>query len=309
MSGGDLSLIHCMIGNLFRAPMPDDPHCLLTPLQLQQFLERGYVAGVRVLDERQVDALLAELEAWMQPTHPKREFWYEYRANASADPGRSMLHASGAWRIGTAFHDLLWHAAVVVPARQLLGGGVRFMQDQLFCKPPHRGGVVAWHQDYSYWTFAQPMGHVTCWIALDDVTIENGCLCYVPGSHRWGLLPMTGLTGEMGAIETVLTAEQRAAFRRVPIELKRGEASFHHPLLIHGSHDNRSPRSRRATVLNLMRDGTRAAADEPELDGLPAFMVRPTEETVFYSIDAPPKGRVLDGRYFPLLASPVSRDG
>jgi len=297
---GDLSLHHGMLGNLFPADEAGARY-RLSDGQLREFDERGFVAGIRVLDDRQVEALLSELAQWSDPDHAKRDLWYEYRSNASVDPNRSMLHASGAWRIGPGFHDLLWHPAVVVPARQLLGGPVRFMQDQLFCKPPRRGGVVAWHQDYSYWTFAQPMGHVTCWIALDDATVENGCLCYVPGSHRWGLLPITGLTGEMDAIRSALGPERAAEFRPVPIELKRGEASFHHPLLVHGSHDNLSARSRRATVLNLMRDGTRAAAEEPEIDGLPAFMVRPTEETVFYEVGAPPRGRVLDGRYFPLL--------
>lgn len=300
MSDADLSRRHGMIGDLFPDPAASRGH-ELSPAQLRQFADQGFVTGVKVLDDRQVDALLAELQPWMQPDHPKRNLWYEYRANASVDPSRSMLHASGAWRLSPAFHDLLWHPAITVPARQLLGGGVRFMQDQLFCKPPSAGGVVAWHQDYSYWTFAQPMAHVTCWIALDDVSTENGCLCYVPGSHRWGLLPITGLTGEMKAIETVLSPEQAAAFNPVPVELKRGEASFHHPLLVHGSHDNTSPRPRRATVLNLMRDGTRAAADEPETDGLPSFMTRPTEETVFYPVNGRPEGRVLDGRFFPLL--------
>ena len=88
-----------------------------------------------------------------------------------------------------AFHDLLWHPAFVVPASQLLGGAVRFWHDQLFVKPAHDGGVVIWHQDYSYWTRTKPMAHLTCWIGLDDSTTENGCVHYVPRSHRWDLLP------------------------------------------------------------------------------------------------------------------------
>ena len=59
---------------------------------------------------------------------------------------------------------------------------------------------------------------------------DNGCLCYVPGSHRWRLLPITGLAGDMNEIMTVLDEEQKAAFQPVPVELKRGYCSFHHPL-------------------------------------------------------------------------------
>jgi len=55
-------------------------------------------------------------------------------------------------------------------------------------------------QDYSYWTRTQPMAHLSCWIGLDDATRENGCVHYVPGSHRWNLLPITGLANDMDAL-------------------------------------------------------------------------------------------------------------
>lgn len=78
---------------------------------------------------------------------------------------------------------------------------------------------------------------------------------YVPGSHRWELLPVTGLAGEMEAIQTVLTSEQRGRFKLVAIELKMGEAAFHHPLMVHGSYENRTDRPRRATVVYVFRNG------------------------------------------------------
>ena len=92
-------------------------------------------------------------------------------------------------------------------ASQLLGGrGVRFWHDQLFCKPAHHGGVVAWHQDYSYWTRTVEMQHLTCWCGLDDATEENGCLQYVPGSHRWGLLEKPALAGAMDGLLGMLSS-------------------------------------------------------------------------------------------------------
>ena len=200
--------------------------------------------------------------------------------SSSAIPARIV-----AWRASPAFHDLLWAPAFLVAASQLLDGAVRFWHDQLFCKPPKRGGVVAWHQDYSYWTRTTPMAHLTCWIALDDATTENGCLQYIPGSHRWDLLPISGLAGQMNAIEDVLTPEQRAAFTPVPVPLKRGEAVFHHPLTIHGSGENRSDRPRRGAVINVVRDGVRSASDTPLLQGIAPI----------------PAGTPLAGQFFPLL--------
>ncbi len=162
---------------------------------------------------------------------------------------------------------------------------MRFWHDQLFCKPARHGGVVAWHQDYSYWTRTTPLAHLTCWAGLDDSTRENGCVHYVPGSHRWPDLPVTGLTGEMGAIESVLTEEQKRQFVPVAAELKAGEASFHHPRTIHGSYSNDSTKPRRATVINVFRDGVRSASDDSPLEGVPPVR----------------KGEKMEGQFFPLL--------
>ena len=288
----DLSAVHTPTGALFHQPDREQwQRFRLTDEQVASFHQQGYLAGVQVLDDRQVEALCSELSGLMDPSHPAHGLFYEYHSNESNDPNTVLFHALGAWRTGPAFHDVLWSPAFVMAASQLLdGAAVRFWHDQLFCKPAHHGGVVAWHQDYSYWTRTQPMSHLTCWIGLDDSTRDNGCLYYVPGSHRWDLLPVTGLTGNMEEIMTVLSPEQKAAFRPVPIELKRGQCSFHHPLMVHGSYENQSDRPRRATLINVFRDGVRSASDEELLTGVPVI----------------PKGGKMEGRFFPLLFDPAS---
>jgi len=283
----DLANVHTLVGDLFSPPASacDWKALRLTDEQIAHYQQHGFVAGVRALDDAQVDALLAALARLADPKHPGHSLFYEFHSNESSNPETTLFHALGAWRIEESFHDILWDPAFTVPACQLLGGAVRFWHDQLFCKPAHHGGVVAWHQDYSYWTRTQPMSHLTCWIALDDSTTENGCLWYVPGSHRWPLLPITGLAGDMNEIMTVLDEEQKAAFRPVPIELKRGHCTFHHPLLVHGSFENRSDRQRRATVINVFRDGVCSMSAEPLLTGVPPI----------------PQGVPMGGPFFPLL--------
>jgi ectoine hydroxylase-related dioxygenase (phytanoyl-CoA dioxygenase family) len=283
----DLANVHTLAGDLFSRPAStgDWKALRLTDEQIAHYQQHGFVAGVRALDDAQVDELLAALARLADPKHPGHSLFYEFHSNESSDPATTLFHALGAWRIEESFHDILWNPAFTVPACQLLGGAVRFWHDQLFCKPAHHGGVVAWHQDYSYWTRTQPMSHLTCWIALDDSTAENGCLWYVPGSHRWPLLPITGLAGDMNEIMTVLDEEQKAAFHPVPIELKRGSCTFHHPLLVHGSFENRSDRQRRATVINVFRDGVCSMSAEPLLTGVPPI----------------PQGARMGGPFFPLL--------
>lgn len=282
----DLSLDHKPIGNFLHQTEADIARYRLSNDQVAFFQKHGYLTGIRTLDDEQVQTLRYELAGLADSSHPGHELFYEYHSNESGDPNTVLFHALGAWRITPGFHDLLWSPAFTVPASQLLEGPVRFWHDQLFCKPAHHGGVVAWHQDYSYWTRTQPLAHLTCWIGLDDSTRENGCLQYVPGSHRWPDLPITGLAGEMNAIEAVLTEEQKQQFRNpVAVELKKGEASFHHPRLVHGSFANHSSRSRRATVINVMRDGVCSATNEPLLTGVPAIS----------------RGQKVEGQFFPLL--------
>lgn len=291
----DLAQRHELASDLFELPQTaaDWNKYRLTDDQLARFERDGYVSGVRLLDESQVTRLREELHELTNPNHPANNLFYEFHSNESADQSRVLFHALGAWRIAAGFHDLLWNPAFTMPASQLLGGAVRFWHDQLFCKPAQHGGVVAWHQDYSYWTRTRPMAHLTCWIALDDATRDNGCLQYVPGSHRWPLLPVTGLAGDMDAIQTVLNEEQRAAFKPVAIELKRGEAAFHHPLMVHGSYENRTDGPRRAAVVNVFRDGVCSAAGEPLLDGVPPV----------------PAGQKMEGTFFPLLFDPATING
>ncbi len=283
----DLSSIHTPIGDLFDAPEThaDWKQYRLTDEQIQFFHGNGYLAGIHALNDDQIEELRAELAQLIDPNHPGHHLFYEFHSNEATGPETVLFHALGAWRIAPGFHDLLWNPAFLLPASQLLGGAVRFWHDQLFCKPAHHGGVVAWHQDYSYWTRTQPIAHLSCWIGLDDSTRENGCVHYVAGSHRWNLLPITGLANDMDAIQSVLTEDQKAQFKPVAIELKKGECSFHHPLMVHGSFENKSDRPRRGTVINVFRDGVLSASNDPPLKGVPTISA----------------GQKMDGQFFPLL--------
>ncbi|MEO6546591.1 MAG: phytanoyl-CoA dioxygenase family protein [Ferruginibacter sp.] len=287
----DLSHLHQLASDLFAWPVkPSDwEQYRLSAEQLQFFEEFGYLPGIKLLAEWQVNRLQDELVEISDSTHPAHQLFYEFHSNESTDPAAVLFHALGAWRIANGFHDVIWNPAFVVPASQLLGNrAVRFWHDQLFCKPAHHGGVVAWHQDYSYWTRTGPIQHLTCWTALDDATRDNGCLYYVPGSHRWGLLNKPDLAGNMEGLMQYLSAEQKNEFKPVPIEVKSGYGTFHHPLMVHGSYENKSPQARRAFVLNVFADGTTSNADEVLLQGVPPIK----------------KGDKMEGRFFPLIYIP-----
>jgi len=292
----DLSQKHFLLSDFLSQPSTKEEweKYKLSDQQLKFFDEYGYISNIKLLEEWQVEKLNEELAEITDPKHPANELFYEFHSNESSDTNSVLFHALGAWRITEGFHDIIWNPAFVMPASQLLGNrAVRFWHDQLFCKPAHHGGVVAWHQDYSYWTRTGPIQHLTCWCALDDATTENGCLYYVPGSHRWGLLDKPKLAGNMEGLTDYLTEEQKKEFKPVPIELKKGYATFHHPLMVHGSYENKSNRSRRAFVLNVFAEGTQSNTDEAVLTGVPIIS----------------KGRKMEGQFFPLIFNPQNLPG
>ena len=293
----DLGTISGPLTGIFDQPKNAEQwqNFMLSTEQISHFKEYGFVQGIRVLNEDQVEILRSELDEIVKPDNPGRELFYEYKSNEGNSPESVLFHALGAWRVSRGFHDILWAPSFRMAAYQLLGKTYRLFHDQLFCKPAGHGGSVAWHQDYSYWTWTKPMTHLTCWIALDDVTTENGCLYYIPKSQTWGLLPISGLTSDMESVKELLSDDQIELFRhRIPVELKKGEACFHHPLMMHGSYANKSDGPRRATVINVFADGVISDWSESkdgnftELDNYPRVL----------------KGQKMEGIYYPLLFDP-----
>jgi len=289
----DLSIYHELISELFPTLSAKEiwEKYRLTEEQLSFFNEFGYLANIKILEVEQVDKLNKELEEIMNPSYSKNDLFYEFNSNESDDPNKVLFHSLGHWRITEGFHDVLWNPRFVVAASQLLGGrAVRFWHDQLFCKPAHHGSVVAWHQDYSYWTRTTPMQHLTCWVGLDDATTKNGCLYYIPKSHNWKLLDKISLGGNMDSLKELLSNKQQEAYdKKVAIEMPKGYGTFHHPLMVHGSYENISNISRRAMVLNVFADGTMSNSDDELLPGIPITKT----------------GKKMEGQFYPLLFDPT----
>ena len=287
----DLADYHELVSDLFKQPKSREEweQYRLTDEQVAHFHDYGYLAGIKLLEDDQIKVLRRQLTEVMDSKHPAHHLFYEFHSNESENSDSVLFHSLGQWRIASGFHDILWNPAFVMAAHQLLENKpVRFWHDQLFYKPARHGGVVAWHQDYSYWTRTVAMQHLTCWTGLDDATIENGCLHYVPKSHKWGLLDAPSLAGDMNGLMKYLTQEQKQEFKPVAIEMKKGYGTFHHPLLVHGSYENNSEIGRRAFVINVFADGTVSNTDDELLAGVPII----------------PKGHKMQGKFFPLLFNP-----
>jgi phytanoyl-CoA hydroxylase len=148
---------------------------------------------------------------------------------------------------------------------RLIGPDIQLFGSQCFLKPP--GGVrKPYHQDSAYFTI-QPRSLVTCWIALDDVTIENGCMWVIPGSHRDGIYDHSQPWQVAGRFDMQVPDTDIDRSRETPITLAAGSCSFHHSVLLHRSGPNQTDGHRRGLAVHYMSAAsqwTHQTAPKPE---------------------------------------------
>lgn len=132
------------------------------------------------------------------------------------------------------------------------------LQSMYIFKQPRIGGEVTCHQDATF-LFTEPMSTVGLWFALEDATIENGCLWAIPGGHKLGLKSLFQRAAKGGTRFEVFDDSPWPEENVIPLEVKKGTLIGLHPLLPHLSRENRSPKSRHAYTLHVID----AASDYP----------------------------------------------
>lgn len=221
--------------------------------------ENGYWLAPKILTDDELD-LLRE--------HHLRVVRGEYATRrapwcTNIEPGAPIDHLvkidNSHWADATIARYIINPVIGAMAARLCKCPTIRLWHDQLLYKPPDTGapGNVGWHQDQHYWQCAQPASMITAWLALDDVTMENGCMQVVPGSHKWGLLDASDFfEQDLDALRARIESATGREFRTVPCNLPAGSLSFHHSLTIHGSGPNRSKGPRRSWAIHLLPEGT-----------------------------------------------------
>jgi len=141
----------------------------------------------------------------------------------------------------------------------LLGEPIMSVSPSWFNKPPLTDHPTPPHQD-NYYARYDPCSYVMIWVALDPVDDENGCLSYLPGSHRIGFRPHS-MTKVLGFSQGITDFGPADFAREVKIHLRPGGAVAHHGMAVHRANPNISPtRNRRAFAMGLM--GVSCKVDE-----------------------------------------------
>lgn len=129
--------------------------------------------------------------------------------------------------------------------------GIRIWHDQALIKRPW-ANPTSWHLDTPFWSFSDRRA-LSIWVALDDATLENGCLFFIPGSHLDTSFENPGIGKNMDAVFGFYPQFRQSASVAAP--MKAGSCSFHCGLTIHGAHANMTPGFRRAMTCAYMPDG------------------------------------------------------
>lgn len=234
--------------------MSSQPLRVLTAQQVTQFRLNGFLAVEDVLSAAEVEQIAAHCDriAAGTVTHiPASSIQLEKIFREGAAPVVDPVLAVRKLFNVAVYDDVMWshvtHAQIVDIIADLLGSDdIKLYGDQLFMKPPAVGAEQPWHQDSASWRDIFPMDLVTAWTALDHATVDNGCLNFAPGTHRWGMLRSAQLAPFIGDLG-------REPWPIVAAPLRPGSISFHHSLVLHQSNANRSGRRRRGYAVHYMR--------------------------------------------------------
>ncbi|MBM3465446.1 MAG: phytanoyl-CoA dioxygenase family protein [Armatimonadetes bacterium] len=244
----------------------------LTQRQIDRFRIDGWLAVEDLLPPAQV-AVLAEhadvIAAGKAPNIPDTSIQLE---KVFRDGARQVVDQVLSVRklFNLAVYDEILWSHVTSPAiadivADLLGtDDIKLYADQLFMKPPEIGAAQPWHQDSASWRDIFPMDLVTAWCAIDHATTANGCLNFVPGTQRWGMLRAPQL-------EPFLPLLGTPEWPIIPAPLRPGSVSFHHSLVLHQSNANTSGMRRRGYAVHYMRATSRKDETVTDAPKVPPF--------------------------------------
>src|SRR5262245_11424417 len=193
----------------------------------------------------EIETELARYVSEVVPRLPPQDVVFEIRQNECGEKAIRNL-----WRMehySDYFAELARDADLLKLIGVLVNGIPNLVAVELFAKPSRVGSAVPYHQDNAYFNYSPPDA-LTCWIALDESNLTNGCVYYGRGSHRQGVLPHIASHIQGNSLK-LMDPPDPSDVDEIPGVLKRGGAIIHHCCLFHRSEQNASVKPRRGLLL------------------------------------------------------------
>jgi ectoine hydroxylase-related dioxygenase (phytanoyl-CoA dioxygenase family) len=220
-----------------------------------EFARDGFFIGPQVVPEELIQRVIPHIEAVLSGTYETgREPIRRWNPGDSPTKIRKIndAHVSDRTIFEFVTHPEIGRWAAAVSGAQM----VQIWASQLLYKPPGGDvtGQVGWHQDFMYWKeIWEPESELfTAWVAVSDVKIESGPMCFVPGSHRWGYLNAGDFfNNDRDRTRDEIQVPHGETWSEVPAILPPGALSFHQRLMYHASGRNVSQSPRISFALHL----------------------------------------------------------
>ena len=264
---------------------------MITPQQLEEYETQGFLVLAGFCEDVETNALRTRAEELVREFDPsdlpsifstheqsrvtdeyfltsgdKIRFFFEENA-FNPDGTLKQAKERSINKIGHALHDLdpvFDRFSRSDKIKQLSADlGIEnplLLQSMYIFKQPNIGGEVTCHQDSTF-LYTEPNDIVGLWFALEDATLENGCLWAIPGGHKSGLKSRWVRIGQVGMEFQTFDAEPWPEEELVPLEVKKGSLILLHGLLPHRSLENKSSKSRHAYTLHLIGGDANYSAD------------------------------------------------
>lgn len=200
----------------------------LSPAQITQYNEQGYLMPFNGLDRDEAREIRAFFDGVLA---------------AYIELGKSSYAISTAHLRFARIYQLVQHPRILDAVSDLLGPNIVCWGSHFFCKMPHDGKRVPWHQDSTYWPLS-PTKTVTVWLAIDDADPENANMKFIPRSHLHGLIDYDETHDANTVLDLAVRNPHSYGDAEIDDQLKAGQFSMHSDLLLHGSEANESNRRR-----------------------------------------------------------------
>ena len=216
----------------------------ITPTEKQFYTENGYLLkrGLIPLDwvqqiHEDVDNIHERMAA--QPAEGVGISWEEYDDPDHLPRIKQLMNSE---LISPTLNQALRSDLVLDVLEELMGPDISLYHSKLLPKAGGDGTAIPWHQDYAYWKRDdnRPV-MINCQLAINEANLENGCICFVPGSHKWGLQEHERRQQTFGVF---LPGHYQERDDAVAVEMQPGDGVFFNALIIHGSAPNQSDTDR-----------------------------------------------------------------
>ena len=228
------------------------------PEQIAFYKENGYLVVRQAFNPKEVQDAIDGLVALIMGSRPDfKHVYFEGKAKEilptlGPDQRQDAVRKIGAFiEYDARLKAISHHAEILATLKKLMGGSdAEMFQDMALIKPPRLGREKPWHQDKAYFEYALNTPVVGVWIALDEATIENGCMQIMPGRHKEG--PILHFQRRDWQICDNTMLGQKS----IAVPLKPGGLLFFDGMMPHGTPHNSSPNRRRALQFHYAPVGT-----------------------------------------------------